>query len=974
MASEYLRDSALENKRGPYRLGNGLTVAAREPESILGVDGMRPIGREAEIAQTESFLDGRGPGPAVLLLEGEAGSGKTTLLEYGRAAAAERGYQVLATVSVETETALAYSGLADLLESIPAALIDALPGPQRHAVRHAVLRLEASPDPVDPLTTAMGVRALLRALAADGLVVLVIDDLPWLDVPSARVLSFVVRRMQDEPLKLLAAVRTSWPADQVPAVLDGVPVDRLGRVGVGPLSLGALREILRSRLDLIPGRSELVRLHEVCGGNPLFALELVQRVQRVQGGVSRALFGLPGASVSLQRLVLGRITALPSGPRDVLLVAALATDPALPVICAAARQPAAAQADLEEGIRAGLIAVTDRAVIFTHPVIRSVIVGDTAPEERRAAHHRLATVVPSPEAHARHLALGARAPDEHVAGLVEAAARVGAHRGACDIAGDLADLAVAVTPLAQAAARQRRTMLAAEQRFASRDPERARSLFEDILGDVPAGPDRAELLRRLARYRAFSGEPLTAWADTLTEALAHAGQDPGLRAAIQLDQAVVYSNLGDQAAALGCGLQAMEAAQRAGDGPVVGQCSAGLAYLAFVNGQGLRADLVGLARDSAPPPRWLSMEKRPNLSVGHVLHWAGDLSGARSCYGDEYDRAVAEGLETSLPLVLWAMVENEAWAGDWARAEQLAAEGYGLAEDSGSPGQIAFMAAVRALVHAYRGRLNPARQDAAHAVELAQGLGLPMVAMTAAQAYGAAALSVGDAAGAHRDLEPFAATVRAAGITEPSLCRFVPDEIEALARLRQLDAAHSLLGSFESRSAELRRDWGVATAARCRGLLLAAAGDVDGAVRALEPALALVRTLDLPFEVARTLLIAGEVYRRARRKQRAAAVLREARQMFADLGAPLWVVRADGELGRVGIRGPRPDAGPTLTGAEQQVAELVLAGRTNAEIAAELFMGQRTVEAHLSRAYRKFGVRSRTELCQKLPRPSPAAD
>jgi DNA-binding CsgD family transcriptional regulator len=137
-----------------------------------------------------------------------------------------------------------------------------------------------------------------------------------------------------------------------------------------------------------------------------------------------------------------------------------------------------------------------------------------------------------------------------------------------------------------------------------------------------------------------------------------------------------------------------------------------------------------------------------------------------------------------------------------------------------------------------------------------------------------------------------------------------------------------------------------------------------------------VRPLGQPFEEARTLLAAGEVARRARRKQQAATLLREARQRFGDLGAPRWRERAESELGRVGIRGPRPEAGarpdggPALTSAEEQVAARALAGRTNAEIAAELFMGKRTVEAHLSQIYRKYQIRSRAELARKLPRPA----
>ena len=215
---------------------------------------MRPLGREAETARIGTFLRQSGSGERILLLTGEAGSGKTTLLEEGRGIAAASGHHVLSAAPVETETALAYAGLADLLESVPADLVDGLPGPQRLAVRHAVLRLETSSGPVDPQTTAMAVRTLLRRLAADCPVLMVIDDLPWLDLPSARVLAFLLRRMRDEPVRLLATARTGWTGGASPAALDGVPGPQVSQVVLGPLAPTALRDLVESRLGVTLSR------------------------------------------------------------------------------------------------------------------------------------------------------------------------------------------------------------------------------------------------------------------------------------------------------------------------------------------------------------------------------------------------------------------------------------------------------------------------------------------------------------------------------------------------------------------------------------------------------------------------------------------------------------------------------------------------------------------------------------------------
>ena len=929
---------------------------------------LMPIGRDTEAARISGFLGEVTRGARVLLIEGEAGIGKTTLLKEGHDTAVQLGITVLSAYPVESEVPLEFAGLADLLETVPAVLVDGLPGPQRQAVRQAVLRTEPVQRSADPRTTTTAVLTLLRNLSGMHPVVMVVDDLAWLDSASARVLSFALRRLRFEPVGLLAAVRTDWSGIPPRLAANSVPAERVDRLRLGPLSLGAIRELLATRTTLSPGRSLLLRLHEASGGNPLFALELAATAH---ADVPPALHDTLDVPDSLRRLVLGRVTGLAPGPRDVLLVSSLSAEPALPVICAAARDPATAHADLEAGIRAGLLAMIDGGIAFVHPLMRSVVVDQARAADRRAAHRRLAAVVCGPGARARHLALGAAGPDEAVAGEVEAAARMAARRGACDTAGDLAELAVTLTPLAQAESKRRRIVLAAEERFEASDPARACCLLEDIIDAVPAGSARAELLRRVSRYRAFCGEPMTDWAAALGRALDEAGDDMALRTVIMMDQAVAASHAGNLRDAIRTAELILELAGRAGDRALEAQCCAGLAFATFALGNGLRPDLISRALAGPRQSPRLSMDLRPNVAIGHLLHWTGDLDRARVLYEQEYARAVEDGAETGLPLVLWAMAENEGWAGNWPRAEHLAAEGYRLAEDSGSQAAIAFMSAARALLHAYRGRIDAGLRDAARAAELARQVGMPLPAATAAQAYGIAVLSAGDARGAHQRLGPLAEAVLATGMAEPALCRFVPDEIEALTRLGELGAAEALLGPFEARSAQLGRGWGIAVAGRCRGLLLAARGDLADAGAALEAGLQAHQRLAMPFEEARTLLAAGEVHRRARHKQQALDFLQAALVIFERLGAPRWQDRVRGELARVGTRATPRGAGPVLTAAEQRVADLAAAGHTNAEVAAGLFMAQRTVEAHLSRVYRKLSVRSRKELCQMLTPSAP---
>jgi DNA-binding CsgD family transcriptional regulator len=920
------------------------------------------IGRDAEAAEISRFLRELSRGPRVLLIEGGAGIGKTTLLREGQDTAVRLGITVLSAFPVESEVPLEFAGLTDLLEGVSAAVVGGLPVPQRDAICQAVFRAEPPQRSADPRTIATAVLTLLRGLARKQPVVVVIDDLPWLDAPSARALSFALRRLRLEPVGLLAALRTGWPAAPLRLATDSVPADRVDRLRLGPLSLGAIRELLATQTTLRPDRSLLLRLHETSGGNPLFALELAARATASIRPGSRDTLDVPD---SLLRLLSGRITSLPPGARDVLLVCSLAAEPVLPVVSAAARHPATAHADLQTGIQAGVLINARGDIAFVHPLMRSVVAEQARAADRRAAHRRLAAVVRAPEERARHLALGAKGPDDAVAGELEAAAQMAAQGGACDTAGDLAELAVTLTPLAHPESQRRRTVLAAEQRFEASDPARACFLLESIIDAEPPGPARAELRRRLARYRVFRGGTLTAWTASLAGALDEAGDDTAVRTVIMMDQTVAASHADNLPEAIRSARLILELAERAADRPLEAQCCAALAFATFLLGNGPRHDLISRALAGPEQPARLSMELRPNVAVANILHWTDDLDGARILYQQEYAKAMEQGVQTGLPLLLWAQAENEGWAGNWPRAEDLAAEGYSLAEDSGSLGAIAFMSAARGLVHAYRGRIDAGQCDAARAVELARKLEMPLLATMAAQAFGIAALSAGDARGAHERLGPFAAATLADGIREPALYRFLPDEIEALTRLGKFRMAETLLDPFEARSAQLGRRWGIAAAGRCRGLLLAARGDLTGGGAALDDGLKAQQRLTMPFEEARTLLAAGEVHRRQRHKHTALTLLQAALAIFERLGAPLWQRRVTDELSRLGTHATPPGTGPVLTAAEQRVADLVAEGHTNPEIAAELFMGRRTVEAHLSRVYRKLGVRSRTELCRK---------
>jgi DNA-binding CsgD family transcriptional regulator len=800
---------------------------------------------------------------------------------------------------------------------------------------------------------------LVRDLARQQPVLVLIDDMHWLDGPSADALAFVLRRVGPSPVGLMGTVRSDWTGRLPPLFTDRLPTDRVGRLWLGPLNVGATAELLAQR-SIAVNRTALLALHETCRGNPLFALELA----KATSALSRVPADTPDAPVSLRRFVSQRVATLSSPARRVLLTVALAEDPTVATVLACG--PDRAVAASHEAIDSGLLEARGDDLAFAHPLMRSVVVDEASHVDRRIVHQRLADVVPSTEQRARHLALGATEPNETVADEVEAAARAAGARGAGVAAAQLAELAVMLTPPSHRSSRHRRTVLAAECHMQASHPGRARQQLAGVVEEMSPGPDRARLLRRQASYLGYEDD-LAGAISGLDAALREAGDEMALRAAIHCDMGVALLASGDLAAAASHSEAALAHAQRAGEMAVVALASAVQATVTFLTGGGVRQDLLCAALTGPAQPASLPMDQQPALIVGYVLLLSDDLDGARALYEEEYARALELGIDTGLPSLLWPMVDTEVWAGNWDRAEQLADHGAELAAESNGATAMAMMAAAEARVHVHRGRLELAREKAGRAIELANASGTPWAAMMAAETAGLIELSDGDAQAAHDVLAPFAQTAIAAGVAEPGLWFFLPDEIEALVRLGELDQAGALLEPFESRSQQLGRRRCIATAGRCRGLLLAARGDLPGAEAALEAALIVHRDVPFPFEEARTLLVAGQVHRRARHKGQAGQCLRAAAGIFERLGCPPWASFARAELARVGLRTSASGSTSTnLTSTERRVADLVAAGRTNAEVAAELFMGQRTVESHLSSIYRKLDVRSRTELSRAL--------
>jgi DNA-binding CsgD family transcriptional regulator len=909
------------------------------------------IGRERELAAADDFLDGLAEGAAALVLEGEPGIGKTTLWAATVARAQERGCRLLGCRPAEAEAKLAYAALADLLAPLDGEELRGLPDPQRRAIDAALLRADTRGERVDQRAVSAAVASLVVACARERPVVVAIDDVQWLDSSSARVLAYAVRRLDSAPVGVLVAVRSDGGA------LDPLALDRAlprVRLALGPLSLGALRQVVTARLGFAPSRPLLLRIERHSGGNPLFALELADALA---GAEASLIDEAPTLPERLKELVAARIEKLPRRTREALLLVSALTKPTLAVI-EEAGQPSRA---LDEAEAAGVVEIRDGNVRFAHPLLASAVYGSVTAARRRTLHRRLASVVVEPEERARHLALAADRPDARVAAAVERAAARARARAAPDAAAELLERALALTPPSNLGARRRRALAAAEDYFYAGDRGRARSLLEELIGELPASRLRADALRLLGELRLYDDSWPVA-VPLFEEALALAGQDAGPRAHIELDLCYASFNVGDAAAADRLTAPLVEHAEIARHDGLLAQAIAMRAVLDFLFARGL---------DEARLERALALEDweertmlplRPSWMAGQALLYTGQVERAHAVYAELRANLLARGLESDLPASSWMTVWTECLRGDLDEAERLAAEAVAGSLELESRTTRVVALAARTLAGAYRGRVDSARRDGEEALVIVEEIGWAFGLGVILWPLGFLALSTGDAAEAHRLLGPLAEQVASMGVGEPMAAPFLPDEIEALVAVGELEQAERLLAPFERQGRALDRAWALATGARCRGLLLAAGGELEAAESAVADALVHHRRLHMQFELGRTLLVVGQIQRRLRQKRAARESLEQAKAIFDELGTPLWAAKASAELSRLGLRRPASATGIGLTQTEKRVAALAASGLTNREIAAQLFVSPKTVQANLGKVYEKLGIHSRAEL------------
>ena len=920
-------------------------------------DGM--IGRDAELAAVDEFLAGVSTGLGVLLLDGEAGVGKTTLWNAAVAAATRRGFRVLSCRPAATEAKLSFGGLDDLLDGVVEEVSDSLPEPQRQAL-DAVLLRGPSTD-ADARTVCRAVLETVRLLAGSGPVVLAVDDVQWLDRPSAQVVEYVVRRLSDEPVGVVLAWRSA-AAEALPLGLARVPwPERVRRLTVGPLSVGALHRLLQSHLELSLSRPILVRVHATSGGNPFYALEIARAVAAMNRRLA-ADEPLP-IPATLNELVRSRLTRLPAATRDVLLVVSALAVPTMRLVAEAVGD-ARAGAAVERAVRVGVLVAERDRLEFSHPLLASGVYADASRRRRIAVHRRLAEVVADEEERAHHLGLATEEPDEDVAATVESAALLALKRGAPSTAADFYETAERLTPPADGDGVRRRLLVAARCHGVAGNTPRGRQLIEKILSTDMPGPGRAEALLLLSSGE--FGDLASEAVDMLEQALEEAAGRPELEARLLVELVSVHLGGWDIPAAAAHARVALAAAEQAGDLATLSRALVAAGRLEVFQGRPLGIQLVHRAESMQPMVEQARVAALPSGWIGTLLRYMDDFDGARTRLEPLLSRAGELGDDSSTGELLYELSELECWAGNWERALAYAQHSVEIQTQAERKWDLTNALAALAFVEAHLGRVEDSCVHATQGLAIARSMRGRDETVRNVRALAFLELSLSRPERALAELKEIAKI--AAAIHDPGVLRYAGDHIEALIGVADLDAAEQNLEQLERQSLAVDRAWGLAVAGRCRGLLLGARGDLTGAIAAIDEALVHHQRVPMPFEHGRTLLVAGSTRRQARRHHDARDALTAAQSIFERLGAPLWAAKATAELTRIGGRRPTPLG---LTGTEQQVVQLVIAGRSNPEVAAELFMSRRTVEDHLSKTYRKLGVRSRTELAHRISSRTP---
>jgi DNA-binding CsgD family transcriptional regulator len=911
------------------------------------------VGRDEDLAVIRAFIYELSAQAGTVLLTGEPGVGKSALLDAAEEIAAMVGIRVVRAAGVKFED-VSFSGLNQLLLPLRGDL-KRLDGLQRDALNVALGFCEGLAR--DLLVVSNAALTLLCQAAADRPLLLIVDDLQWMDRASAMLLGFVARRLSGSRVGLLAAERTG--------------ASRLSDLDVPAYEVLPLDEDASTRLvaDRFPELAPKVRRRIVteARGNSLALLELPAGLSDLQRSALAPLPAVLPLSRSLRAVFSSPVSALPAAARHLLLLAALEGTGDLSLLRAAAAVVCEID-DLVPAEQAGLVHVDESShrVIFSHPLIRSAVRELSASGEVRRAHQALARqLTDQPERRAWHLAGAAAEPDEGVACLLEQVAHQTLDR----------DPGWAVTALMRAA------QLSPQHRDRSRLLAEAACLSATVTGELPLA---RQLLTEARRAALEPGGSLT--------------PDASLHAAVA--DACLLLNGGDDidtvhrllTGAIGAWLAEP---QSCGTAPIAALhtllmvCAAGgrpelwqpfevaLAGLA----PGGCAELELLARTHADPARSaIGILSQLDAAIvglpGETRHWRTLVVGAAAARTDRLAgcrdalRQVAlDGPEGGavLPAIsaLTLLCLDGYLTGAWDDAWQIAEECLRACQSHGHPARAWMAREQLAMIAAARGDDELVRELTGQILGWGTPRGITLAQMAAHRVGSLAALGRGDFEEAYHE----AAAISPPGILAshvPHALWVVMDLVEAAVRTgRQREAA--------AHAAAVREAYVAAISPRLALLVTASAAiaaPADQAGQLFEQALAIRGADRWPFEFARVQLVFGEHLRRGRVQaiSEARVQLGAALATFRALGARPWADRAANELRATRLTLTKPEHGrmPALTAQEDQIVSLAAAGLTNKQIGERLYLSPRTVGSHLYRVFPKLGVSSRAGLRDAL--------
>ncbi|MCZ2828984.1 DUF2791 family P-loop domain-containing protein [Modestobacter sp. VKM Ac-2986] len=886
------------------------------------------VGRDAEVEALDRLLrDVRHRGAAVVV-RGEAGIGKSALLRHIGEAATAQGLRVLRTTGVESEAALPFAALHQLVRSLLDRL-PSLPGPQRGALEAAFGMSEAAAP--EPFLIGLAALNLLSDSAADQPLLLVVDDAHWLDDPSAAVLGFVARRLESEAVVVVAAQR-----DGFPPVLSGPALEEhhLQRLDAGPAA-----EVLARRapqLDTV----DRGRLLAVAAGNPLALVELP--LQNARDDCAPLTL-----TARLEHAFADRLPGLPGVTRDLLLVAALEDEGALGESLAAAgalRGEEVTAEALVPAVEVGLVVTDGSELHFRHPLVRHAIRQQATVAERQRVHLAWARTLPEPDRRVWHRAAAAGAPDDALATELEEAGARAQRRGGVAAAQAAVERAARLS--ADPEQRMRRYLRAAELAFEWGRPDVVdRLLAETATLDVPVR-ERARLT--VIRENFEEGiHDVRAGTRRLTEVAAAAAADG------RTDQALRFL----QAASLRCwwadpGAPArarlLEVVEQALDQDVL--ALEVLGYVApFDRGAVLLERLHALSSGPLDPAR--------ARAAGFAASVVGDLPLAVELLTSALPGLRADGRLGLVGRALTVQAWSALHVGRFDLAATAAEEAVRLAADSEQPLMRAVALVVSSVVTVVHGA-DDVEERLAEAARLGLQVDSNAVLAVVQFARGVIALN----RGLHQEAwEELARLADPSGPAHHPVVHSyaVGDLVEAAVHSGHRVEVEPLVADLEEIAARTRSPALHVGLRYARALL---APDEQA-----EEVLADALGADLaawPFARARLQLAQGSWLRRNRRPAESRAPLRAARDAFDALGAVAWGDRARQELRASGEQSrPRtPEAREQLSPQEQLIAGLAAQGLTNREIGARLYLSHRTVGTHLHRIFPKLGITSRVAL------------